>query len=89
MAVDGLVEINAELVVSANGSFAMRAAAFCSFVLVVFEVLRDVFDHECRDSLLMRPVSQLRTDRRVHLAHCEFRFFSPVVPDELSPETNS
>ncbi len=89
MALDGLVEINAKLVVRANGTFAMRAAALFSFVLVVFEVVRDVIDHEWRDSLLMRPVSQLRTDRRVHLAHCEFRFFPPVVPDELSPETNS
>ena len=89
MALDGLVEIDVKLVVSADGPFAMRAAAIFSFVLVVFEVVRDVIDHEWGHSLLMPPVLQLRTDRRMHLAHGEFRFSPPVVPDELSPETNS
>ena len=89
MALDGLVEINVKLVVSADGPFAVRAAAVFSFVLVVFEVVCDVSDQECGHGLLMRPVLQLRTDCRVHLAHGEFRFSPPVVPDELSPETNS
>jgi len=46
MALDGLVEINVKLVVSANGTFAMRAATLFAIVLVVFEVVCDVIDHE-------------------------------------------
>ena len=89
MALDGLVEINVKLVVSADGPFAIRATAVFSFVLVVFEGVHYVIDQECGHPIFMRPGLPLRTDRRVHLAHGEFRVPPPVVPDELSPETDN
>ena len=89
MALDGLVEIDVKLVISADGAFAVRAAARLAIVLIVLELVCDGFDEEWGHTLLMPPEDQWGTDRRMHLAHCEFRFFPPGSPDELSPETDN